>query len=215
MISGNIIENKTKIAVIRIIGIIVMIVVSYLYLNGSQLGKLAGYLLYMSMACTIVPLPTPPYVIGMGKMFDPWLVALLGALGNTIASLGEYYLLAWLFSKTELQEKIESSRLFQRLATVFSRSAFVILMFTSLWPLPLDPFYLTAILIRYPLYKYLAAISIGKWVRYYLLAQVGESFQIPNRYLITLLILLISIPIITGLFIKLIRALRYVPQKSN
>ncbi|MDZ7331387.1 MAG: VTT domain-containing protein [candidate division KSB1 bacterium] len=212
---GSRIENKTKLAVIRIFGIIVTIVVSYLYFNGSQLGKLAGYLLYMSIACTIVPLPTPPYVIGMGKMFDPWLVALLGALGNTIASLGEYYLLTWLFSKTELQEKIEASRLFQRLTTVFSRSAFFILTFTSLWPLPLDPFYLTAIVIRYPLHKYLAAISTGKWVRYYLLAQVGESFQIPNKYLVTLLILLISIPFLVGLFIKLIRALRYVPQKSN
>ncbi len=215
MICAVTMGRKIKLAAVRIAGIMATVFVSYAYFNGSQIGKLASYFFYMSFACTIIPLPTPPYVIGMGKMFDPWLVALLGSMGNTIASLMEYYLLTWFISRTELQKKIESNRLFQRLAAAFQRAAFLILMFTSFSPLPLDPFYLTAIIIRYPLPKYLAAILIGKWFRYYLLAQLGESFQIPNEYLIILLILLIAIPITIGLVLKRTKGVQIVPQKSN
>jgi|GEM_PF-2674187 len=215
MIHRITIGRRTKLAFARVIGIMAMILVSYTYFKGGQLSKLASYFVYMSLACTIIPLPTPPYVIGMGKGFDPLLVASLGAFGNAIASLGEYYLLTWLFSRTELQVKIESNKLFQRMVAAFQRAAFFILILTSFSPLPLDPFYLTAIVMRYPLIKFLTAIFVGKWFRYYLLAQVGESFQIPNEYLIILLILLISLPLAIALILKRTRALGYVPQKIN
>ena len=207
-------DKKTKLIFARVIGLITMIIVGYLYLNGSHYSKLAGYFIYMSLACSIIPLPTPPYVIGMGKIFDPWIIALIGALGNCIAGFFEYYFLTWLFSKTELQHKIESNKLFQRLASIFNRAAFLSILLTSFSPIPLDPFYLTAILIRYSLSKYLLAIFIGKSLRYYLLAQLGDSFQIANQYLIIMLIALVILPVIVALLLKRTQTAESKSEKS-
>ncbi len=195
-------NRNSKLTVIRIIGFLMMVIVGYLYLTGGDYSKLAGYFIYMSLACTIIPLPTPPYVIGMGKIFDPEIIALTGAFGNLIAAAFEYYLLTWLFSKTELQQKTKANRLFQRFLQFFSRSAFSCIVVSSFSPIPLDPFYLTAILTRYSIIKYLLALFIGKSLRYYLFAQVGDSFQIPNRYLIVMFIALVLVPVIIAFVVK-------------
>ncbi len=194
--------KNSKLMFIRIIGFMAMLIVGYLYLTDGHYSKLAGYFIYMSLACTIIPLPTPPYVIGMGKIFDPEIIALVGAFGNLISAFFEYYFLTWLFSTTELQQKIEANKYFQRFVQFFNRSAFSCIIFTSFSPIPLDPFYLTAILTRYSLVKYLLALFIGKSLRYYLLAQVGDSFQIPNLYLIIMLIALVLVPVIIAFALK-------------
>jgi len=179
-----------------------MLIVGYLYLKGSRYSKLAGYFVYMSLACSIIPLPTPPYVIGMGKIFDSWIIALLGASGNCVAAFFEYYFITWLFSKTELQQKIETNKYFQQFINFFNRAAFSCIVFTGFAPVPFDPFRFAAILARYFLPKYLLAMFIGKYARYYLLALLGESFQIPNSYLIILLIILIFVSFVAALFVK-------------
>jgi membrane protein YqaA with SNARE-associated domain len=207
-------NKKSKLIFVRIIGLITMVTVGYLYLKGSHYSKLAGYFIYMSMACSIIPLPTPPYVIGMGKIFDPWVIALLGAIGNCIAGFFEYYFLTWLFSKTELRQKIETSKLFQRFTYIFNRAAFLSILLTSFSPVPLDPFYLAAILIRYSLSKYLLAIFIGKYLRYYSLALLGDSFQIPDQYLIIMLITLVTVPVIVAFILKRNQARTFKTEKS-
>ena len=155
----------------------------------------------MSVACTLIPLPTPPYVIALGKVFDPGIVALIGAIGNCIAAFAEYRSLLWLFSKTELQQRVEANRIFQRFSYYFQRMAFVCLVFTGFTPIPFEPFRFAAILARYNLSLYLLAVFLGRFPRYYLIALIGEQFQIPTRYLIILLIILLIIPVI-GMLIK-------------
>ncbi len=202
---SNRLSRKKVLILLRIIGFILMIIVGYLFLKGSHYSKLVGYFVYMSAACSILPLPTPPYVIGMGKIFNPWLIAFLGALGNSIAAFFEYYFITWLFSRSELQQKIEANKYFQRLAHIFNRAAFPCIVFTGFSPLPLDPFRFTAILTRYFIPKYLLAMFIGKYLRYYLLALLGDSCQIHNRYLFIMLLSLVLIPIIIAFIFKRIR----------
>jgi len=115
--TSDLAENrKFKLKLLRIIGFFLMIIVGYLFLKGNHYSKLAGYFVYMSAACSILPLPSPPYVIGIGKIFNPWLIAFLGAFGNIIAAFFEYYFIGWLFSQTELQQKVEANKFFQRFA---------------------------------------------------------------------------------------------------
>ena len=207
-------NKKFKLIIVRIIGLITMLIVGYLYLKGSRYSKLAGYFVYMSLACSIIPLPTPPYVIGMGKIFDSWIIALLGASGNCVAAFFEYYFITWLFTRTELQQKIETNKYFQRLAYIFNRAAFACILFTSFSPIPFDPFHFAAILTRYFLPKFLLAIFIGKYLRYYLLALLGDSYQIPNQYLIIMLIALVVVPVIAAFILKRNQAVGYKSKKS-
>ena len=187
--------------ILTAIGIILSLALGYVFLKGSRYSQLIGFFGYMSVACTLIPLPTPPYVIALGKVFDPSIVALAGAIGNCIAAFVEYHLLLWLFSKTELQQRVETNSVFQRFSYYFHRAAFVCLVFTGFTPIPFEPFRFAAILIRYNLSLYLLAVLLGRFPRYYLIAVIGDQFQIPTRYLIILLIVSLAIPII-GMLIK-------------
>lgn len=114
--------KKLYIISTRIFSLILMITVGYLFLTGSRYSKLVGYFVYMSIACLIIPLPSPPYVIGMGKIFHPGIVAIVGSIGSCIAVFFEYHVVTWIFSKSELQQKVEDSSFFQK----FSRFLIVL-----------------------------------------------------------------------------------------
>ena len=187
--------------ILTAIGISLPLALGYLFLEESRYSQLIGFFGYMSVACTIIPLPTPPYAIALGKVFDPLIVALIGAVGNCIAAFVEYHFLLWFFSKTELQQRVESNRIFQRLSEYFRRMAFACLIFTAFTPIPFEPFRFAAILVRYNLTLYLLAVLLGRFPRYYLMALLGDQFQVPMLYLIILLVVLLIIPII-GMLIK-------------
>ena len=187
--------------ILTAIGISLSLALGYVFLEGNPYSQLIGFFGFMSVACTLIPLPTPPYVIALGKVFHPGIVALAGAVGNVIAAFVEYQLLLWIFSKTELQHRVETNLIFQRFSYYFRRMAFVCLVFTGFTPIPFEPFRFAAILIRYNLPLYLLAVLLGRFPRYYLIALIGEQFQIPTRYLIILLIVSLAIPLI-GMLIK-------------
>ena len=187
--------------ILTAIGIVLALSLGYLFLKGSRYNQLIGFFVYMSVACTLIPLPTPPYVIALGKVFDPSIVAFTGAIGNCIAAFAEYHLLLWIFSKSELQQRVKTNRIFQRFSYYFQRMAFVCLVFTGFTPIPFEPFRFAAILVRYNLPLYLLAVLLGRFPRYYLIALIGDQFQIPTRYLVILLIASLAIPII-GMLIK-------------
>ena len=183
------------------LGIGLAIGLGYLILTGSYYSQLIGYFVYMSFACTLIPLPTPPYVIALGKVFHPGIVAFAGSVANCLAALGEYYFITWFFSKTTLQQRVETNRIFQRFSHYFQRAAFACLIFTGVTPIPFEPFRLAAILIQYNVPKYLLAVFVGRFIRYYLVALIGYFYSIPNQYLIVMVILLIVISVI-GVFVK-------------
>ena len=51
----------------------------------------------------LIPLPTPPYAIALGKVFHPGIVAFVGAVANRLAALAKYHIIAWLLSRTTAQ----------------------------------------------------------------------------------------------------------------
>lgn len=187
--------------ILTAIGISLSFALGYLFFVGSRYSQLLGFFGYMSVACTIIPLPTPPYVIALGKVFDPLIVALVGAVGNCIAAFVEYRFLLWFFSKMELQQRVETNAIFQRFSSYFQRAAFMCLVFTGFAPIPFEPFRFAAILAGYNLTLYLLAVLLGRFPRYYLMALIGDQFQVPIHYLIILLVVLLIIPII-GMVIK-------------
>lgn len=103
----------------------------------------------MSEEYTFIPFLTPPFVIKMGEVFHPGIVVLVDALGNCIAGFIEYHFLTWLFSKLELQKKIENNWYFQKFTDFFRRSAFICIVVTGFIPLYMKPFRVAAILTRF------------------------------------------------------------------
>ena len=72
--------------ILTALGTLLSLGLGYLFLTGHRYSRLIGFFGYMSVACTLIPLPTPPYVIALGQDFHPGIVALAGAVGNCIAA---------------------------------------------------------------------------------------------------------------------------------
>ena len=168
----------------------------YLLLRGSRISQLISFYFYMSFSSTVIPLPTPPYVIALGKVFHPFTVAFIAALGSCTAALVEYPVVTWFFSKNALQQKLEANRLYQVFDYYFRRATFVWLLIAALTPIPLEPFRFSAILTRYHIPKYLLALFLGRFGCYYFMAWIGDAFVIPMSYIVILLIVLLVLPLI-------------------
>ena len=174
----------------------------YLFLTGSRASQLAGFFVYTSIAASVIPLPMPPYLIALGKIFHPGIVAIVGALGNCVSAIAEYYLITWFFSGNDLQQRIEANSIYQKFTYYFKKAVFPTLLFSAFSPLPFEPFRLAAILMRYNLVLYLLAVFFGRLPRYYLIALVGETFTIPNSYLAAMLVILLVSPLLALPFRK-------------
>ena len=94
--------------------------------------------------------------------------------------------------------RIENSRLIKSWKSLAGRSPFLSLVVFNTVPLPVEPSRFFAIFNRYSVKRYVTAISLGRFARYFLLAVLGEAFRIPNSVLIALTVILIAFPFLAG-----------------
>ncbi len=142
----------------------------------------------------LIPFPTMTVAIFLGKSYSPLLVAAAGTAGSAIASVIIYYLLTGL-AKRERVRRIKDNRLIRSLQALTRRSPFLSLLLFNLLPLPIEPARFSAILNRYSMARYVTAISLGRFARYFLLATLGEAFRVPNSVLLVLTVVLVAVPL--------------------
>ena len=149
----------------------------------------------------LIPFPTMTAAIFLGKSHSPFLVAVVGMLGSAISSAIIYYLLTELSNNRHIH-RIENSSYISNLKALADKSPFLSLVVFNAVPLPIEPSRFLAILNRYSVIKYITAISLGRFVRFFLLAELGEKFRISNELLIILTAVLIPAPFIARRFAK-------------
>jgi len=163
-------------------------------LPGARL-MIAFFLYTATLNSGLIPFPTMTAVIFLGRSYSPLLVAAVGTSGSAVASIIIYYLLIGL-SKKERMRKIENSRLIRSWRAMSRKCPFLSLVVFNAIPLPIEPSRFLAIFNRYSITKYVMAISLGRFIRYFLLAALGETFQISNVTLIVLTVVLIVAPLL-------------------
>ena len=144
---------------------------------------LYDYFLYMSLACTFFPIPTLPVVIFMGKSFIPFYVALIGAVATTLANLNDYCIVSTIFISKKVQQ-VHNTKFYNFLIKYFQKSPFIIVAIGSFLPLSIDFIRLLAISHQYPIAKFSLANFCGRFIRYFILAMFGYSFQISNKVIL-------------------------------
>jgi uncharacterized membrane protein YdjX (TVP38/TMEM64 family) len=149
---------------------------------------MSRHLLYMSLANTLLPLPVNPLIIWLGKTHAPLLVALLGALGTTIANLNEYYLVGYL-SGRKFADRIKKKKFYARVESWYWRHPFALLVLTNLLPIPVDPVRWLSISSGYGRLPYATASFVGRLPRYFIFAFLGKAYQVPNWLLVLLVII--------------------------
>lgn len=84
------------------------------------------------------------------------------------------------------------NRLYRWCIERFARAPFLVLVITGFTPIPFFPFKFLAFSMRYPLVRYLAAVTVARAPRYLLLAWMGRTFRVPEWLLLGLFLLLLA-----------------------
>ena len=188
---GKIRRNRTLIYTVA--GFSALLVTLAVLLPGARL-LIAFFAYTATLNSGLIPFPTMTVAIFLGKSYSPFLVAAVGTAGSAIASVIIYYLLTGL-AKRERMRRIKDNRFVRSWQALTRKSPFLSLALFNFIPLPIEPARFSAILNRYSIARYVTAISLGRFARYFLLAALGEAFRIPNSVLLVLTAALIAAPL--------------------
>jgi membrane protein YqaA with SNARE-associated domain len=162
-------------------------------LRNPGLEVLILLLLYLSFACTFLPLPTAWIVLWAARETDVLWVALVATAGTCIANLHDYHIVSGLLRAGRLRRARESAW-HARAVAWFRRAPFLALALASFVPLPVDAVRLLAISAGYPRPAYLLASYVGRFPRYLLFAVLGHELRPSNLtiFLIALALVLVG-----------------------
>ena len=83
----SILRDKWRVLVLSLTVYVVTAVILICSFPLQQSLELLFLLVYMTFACTFVPLPTPQIIMDYGGRFNPILIAIVGAIGTCMAGL--------------------------------------------------------------------------------------------------------------------------------
>ncbi len=156
--------------------------------------KLLGFGIYLSICCTFCPLPTGWIVAGVATreaavaggisgnvavvaLLTTVTVALVGAIGSTIANLNDYHVMTWMLRHHRIA-KLRHTRTYRLSARWFAKSPFFILVLFNIIPIPVDVIRMLATTYRYPRGRFAGANFVGRFIRYAVIAFVTWFFNL-------------------------------------
>ncbi len=190
------------------IGFMLLLIASVFMLSSETpiIDPLLSFFLYSIPSNAAISIfPHEPVLIFLGRTYEPLLLAIIATLGTLIAGVLDYYVYVPMLSHKMIQS-IHSSESFVKITKWFNRKPFISIVLAGMTPLPFFPFKIIAFSTKYPLHKYLSALLVGRFPRYFLLAYLGEALQVPGWISITAflvmvpLLLIIGLPILNDLF---------------
>ncbi len=137
-------------------------------------------------------LPHEPLLLYYGEYYVPVTVAVVAVIGTVLAEAMNYSVFSVVLDINYFYGVVRNKSV-SRIIGLFNRAPFLALLIAGFTPVPFFPFRLMVVMSHYPRYKYLTAVFLSRAPRFYLLALVGYTFDIPDYVLwILFLILMIS-----------------------
>jgi len=123
--------------------------------------------------------PHEPVLIWYGKTVNIVLLALVATLGTLVSGYLDYKFFVPVLNLS-YSAKYKASNVYKKAHYWFYKAPFFSLVVAGLTPIPFFPFKFMVCASKYNFWKWMAAIAIGRFPRYYLLALAGYKLQIPN-----------------------------------
>ena len=147
--------------------------------------QLAAYGLYVIPAHLLISfLPHEPWLFFAAKLYAPPVIATVGVVGCLVAIAIDYWLIGWLVNHRFIAPKVEQSKAFQTAERYFGKAPFLLIVVSAVAPVPFYPAKILAIATKYPIGRFIAALVIGRFPRFWALAIAGERVQAPNSVLV-------------------------------
>ena len=117
-------------------------------------------------------LPIAPATLIVAKVAAPWLVAAVAALAAALIAVGDYALVRRAF-RTRALDRVRRSAIFAKVERWARLAPFLTTLLFAALPMP---FVIVRVLVPvsgYPLARYVAAVSLGRYARVFALAAFG------------------------------------------
>lgn len=145
---------------------------------------LAWYGLYAIPSHLLVSfLANEPMLFAAARDYPPPLVALTGTLGCVVAIVLDYALIGWFVTRRLVRAELEDSKAVRIARRVFGKAPFLLIVASALLPVPFYPVKILAIVGNYPMRRFVAALVLGRFPRFWFLAVVGDRMQASNSAL--------------------------------
>lgn len=169
-------------------GIIIVLGLSNLILmlfefEGNGLLWLFFYSIPANTAISVFP--HEPAIVFCGQHFDALLVTVMAAAGNLAAGWVDYHFFTPLL-QMKFSTAYKKTKTYARAIGWFHKAPFWVVVFFALTPLP---FYLVKFMVfssGYPMSRYMAAMTVGRLPRFYLLAMAGYFLKVPAWVMVVL-----------------------------
>lgn len=161
-----------------------LLVAGALALLLPQWRPLIGYFLYAVPAHLLISvLANEPALLVAAKLAPPAAVALAGTAGCVVAIVLDYALIGWLTNLRLVKSELDDSRGFRTAQRFFGKAPFALILISALLPVPFYPVKILAITRDYALWRFVGALVLGRFPRFYLLALGGQKVQAPDSAL--------------------------------
>lgn len=139
----------------------------------------------------IAIVPHEPILLYFGKFYAPLTVALVAGSSTLMTEALNYSVFKYV---TDLKffKNIRRKKTVTKIVDLFNRAPFLALWIAALTPIPFYPFRFLVVLAKYPLVKYILALTLSRIPRFFILAFIGHAIQIPDYLLAVLFIILIA-----------------------
>ncbi len=123
--------------------------------------------------------PHEPVVVYYGKYYSLLLIAIISSLSTLTAGYLDHVVFTPLLNLPRFSG-YKNNTVYKKAIVYFDKFPFWTIVVAGFSPIPFWPIKMLSFSKRYPLGKYLAAVLVGRFPRYYLLAAVGEITLMPN-----------------------------------
>ena len=146
-------------------------------------------------ASPFLPATYEPILFAYGRFYPAVLLAFIGTAANLVAEYLNYQLYKELLARRAL-DRLTNDRRLLKLVALFNRRPFLTSWFISWSPFPDWTIRILAPLARYPVWPWLAAMGLGRFPRYWLLASLGTWISLDGRILAWLAVIPASVVMI-------------------
>lgn len=183
-----------KVWVLGALMIVIGVVTSVLMFRDFRSDSYVYLAFYSIPANTAISVfPHEPVLIYFGKVANLWISAAAATAGTLVAGIMDHAVFVPVLNLQRLTGYKEKA-FYRKAIGYFQRWPFPTLVVTGFTPIPFFPFKFLAFSMHYPMWKYVIALVVARFPRYYLLALIGSAFPVPTW------ILVLSIVVIFGLY---------------
>lgn len=160
-------------------GIIALLAIAYTEENAG-LAILGAYCIPTN---SILPLPHEPGLLFFANYYDPLWIAIVGTIASGIAAFVDYATVEGAMRFASVR-RAKNGKWFRWATKSFMKQPFATVWLFAISPLPVSVVRILSPAAGYNVWKYVAAMMLGRLPRFYLFAWIGRVFPIPGWVLL-------------------------------